>query len=396
MPLPRTVQLLFAHRLLVELAFNLTGIFSVIFLYERLGSLLFALTPLAIVYVVTFLVTPLSARLLNSYGIRNLMLTSLVFLVCGLLNLYGLARVEEAGFFLGFVLSYVVCTGLYKAFYWIPYQIHTAHALDAHYRGRQVAFLANGSMLLVVGMPLIAGFLVTTFGYESIFILGAVFIVGATIPVFFLDNTYEKFAWGYIETFRNMFKREHRITVGAYFGDGIQSGILVAVWPLILYFTLRDEYITIGAVSTLGFLFVFLSRTLFGYWFDTWSKERIVRLGALFSASGWALRLFAGTPFELAAVDAYHKIGQATNRSSMEAVTYELAADSGRYIDEFTALKEVSSNAGRIFALSSAAAVFMLYGVHIGFIFSVLLAILATLATALVARRSSSFPARLF
>lgn len=66
------------------------------------------------------------------------------------------------------------------------------------------------------------------------------------------------------------------------------------------------------------------------------------------------MKIFIITGFHIFLADAYHKITKALSQNSLDAITYDLSADQGHYVDEFTVLKEMALNIGRIFLYSTA------------------------------------------
>jgi MFS family permease len=168
-------------------------------------------------------------------------------------------------------------------------------------------------------------------------------------------------------------------------GDGVQSAVLAVVWPLLVFTLFSNSYETVGAVASVTLVVLFFVRFVTGALFDGWSRERTLFWGALLSASGWMAKLFVVTPVHVVLADTYHGAGQAVNRTGIEAMTYAQAADNGRYVDEFTTLKEMALNLGRFFALVFVAAVIALNGIPAGFAAGILMAAVSSIFTVFLA-----------
>lgn len=386
--LSRDVKALFLHRLLLRISFGITSAFGIIFYYEYFNdSLMAPLLAYIGVYAIAAVFTPSCARLLSSLGVRGSLVVALPLLFVGTGSLYALSTgyvpIPPA---LAIGLS-IVAAGFYKALYWVPYQVDMALSLSRYEMGRSVAFIANATELIISATPFIGGLLLVAYGYDALFFAGMFFIALSTLPLLPLSERYERYSWSYLGTLRRLFSRRYRGLVSAYFGDGVQSAALTVVWPLMVFLLLSHEYIVLGAVTTLTFIAVLVLRSLTGSLFDTWKKEKVIFWGSLLSASGWFLKIFVGTPFQIITVDTYHNFGQVVNRTSMDAITYEQAADNGKYVDEFTALKEVALNIGRVCALVVVAVVAWWGSAPLAFFVAMSAAALATLLTARIAER---------
>lgn len=386
--LSRDVKALFIHRLLLRVSFGATSVFGIIFYYEYFNnSVLAPLLAYTTIYILTALLTPLCARSLAHLGVRGSILLAVPLLFVATSSLYLLSTPYvpiPAWLAVG---TSMLAASVYKSLYWVPYQVDMALELSRYEMGRSIAFLTNATELLIVATPFVGGMLVAVYGYDAMYFFGMVFVALSMLPVFFLREKYERFSWDYRSTFKRLTSKRYRPLVSAYIGDGVQSAALTVVWPLMIFLLLSKEYTVVGAIMALTFLAVLVLRALVGSLFDSWDKERVIFWGSILSASGWLFKLFVGTPVQIFAVDTYHNFGQVVNRTSMDAITYEQAADNGRYIDEFTALKEVALNLGRGAVLLLISLVAFISDVSTAFLIGMLLAAGATLITARIAKR---------
>ena len=60
------------------------------------------------------------------------------------------------------------------------------------------------------------------------------------------------------------------------------------------------------------------------------------------------MKIFIATAFHIFIIDAFHKLTKIFLRIPFDAMTYDIAADKGHYVDEFTVLHEMSINIGRV------------------------------------------------
>lgn len=381
---------LFLHRTTVRLGIAATGTFTVIFFYQFFGeSVIGAICAYTAIFLGTALLTPFGAAMLSRTGVRGSLLLAMPLLTLAALSLVLANTYEPTSLYaLLAVLASISGTLVYRALYWVPYQVGISMSLTPGSEGRQVAVFTSLADVVVAGMPLLGGFLLAYTSFQVLFAVGAGLFALSAVPLFFIENRYECFRWTAREAFAQLFNPRMRPLVYATMGDGIQFGILAVVWPLLIYFLLNGEYQTIGAVTTLALIAAILLRTLVGKHMDRIRGSTLMlRWGAFFSATGWVLKAFVATPFHIVMVDTYHMLGQAVYRTSIDIFTYEQAADNGSYIDEYTALKEIAINTGRALGLLVVAALVATFGVATGFTLGILFAGLMSITPILLSEQ---------
>ena len=76
--------------------------------------------------------------------------------------------------------------------------------------------------------------------------------------------------------------------------------------------------------------------------------EQSILVQVVFSVSGWAMRLFVGSPVGVVLADSYSHTSAGRSSHSIDAPAFEQSADQGSFVDEITALKEMGLALGRI------------------------------------------------
>ena len=360
----KDLVVLYTSRILMRISVGMLGVFLPIFFYREFG---YDLQLVVAIYVSIFgihlLITPISTRLLGIIGTKRMILLGMSFMILSIASLYYFPNNPAYA-----TVAYIIFIAIYKALYWVPYHVDFSNALDAHMRGRQLAILRNVASVVLIAVPMIGGVIIATAGFSAVFLFSIVVMLVAVIPLWFMSNTYEKYSWNYVETFMHLFARGNRTLFLAHAANGAQ-GIAVSVfWPIYV-FTLLDERFTIlGVIASLTIVVVIALRTLVGKLFDTWSHKRVLVVGVVMATTGWVSKLFVQTPMEIFMADSYHNFGRTVNSLSFDATTYEQAADNGRYVDEYTALKEMALSVGRIVMLLLIAALFAVFDIRVAFI----------------------------
>lgn len=338
---------LYVGRIIMRTSFSLLGLFMPMFFFKEYG---YNIQVVVVIYVSLFglvlLLTPLSARLLNIFGTRKMILISIVFatLSIGTLYFFSSGPVYATLFYIGFA-------AIYKVLYWVPYQVDFAYALNKTMRGRQLAVLRNMASIVLVAVPAIGGVIISVSGFKVVFLIAMVIMIFSLIPLWHMRSTYERFSWGYLETFMHLFSRKNRALFLAYSAGGVQGITSAVFWPVYIFMLLDQRFTILGIIASLTIIFIIILRTIVGRLFDTWSHKRILLLGIVMASTGWITKLFVQTPFQVFAADSYHNFGRTVNSLSFDATTYEQLADNGTYVDEYTALKEMSLAIGRIVML---------------------------------------------
>lgn len=382
----RDLKALYIHRVLLRIAFGIATVFTVALIYQRFGDSFVAVAVVySAIHILVFFLTPLSSKWLKNLGIRSMLLAAIPAVTLGTVGLFVFAG--GGPYAIHGLGAFAVLMATYKILYWVPYQVDVSLLLDRKHRGRQVALLRNASDLVIVSTPFAGGLIIASFGFSTMYLISIVITALAVIPIFFLKTSYESYQWGYLETMRELFRRRNRTLVYAYIGDGIQAITLSTVWPLLVFILLEEKYTALGLITALTLLVILVLRLVTGSLFDKWNKSKLIIIGAALASSGWLLKIMVATPFQVFAADTYHGMGRTVNRTSVDAMTYEQSADNGRYVDEYTTLKEMSLAFGRVLMLGFTAGIVIIFGLNTGFIAALVVSAGATLATILLKER---------
>ena len=341
--LSRNLLFLYTSRLLMQAAVGALSVFTALYFYEQYNgsftAVMLAFVPLYLFYVV---LTPISAMLIKKVGIKAMIIAAVLFHPFAYISLLFWDTHPNLAL-AGFILFVV----LYRSLYWAPYHIDFAKFTNKSNRGKQMSLLLNLSEVMLTLTPIISGIIIASYGFNTMFIFAAVFMFTSAIPLLFIEKTCEVFSFGYFETFKKLFEKDNRPMSLALFGDGIQSAVRIAIWPIFIYMLLDGKYVAIGVVTSLTIFLLIALRFVMGNLEDKVDKRKLLKIGSFLSTTGWIVKIFIDTGFEIFVADTYHKVGRMVNRLSFDITTYDQASDNGHYIDEYTVLKEVALNAGR-------------------------------------------------
>jgi len=340
---------LYLSRAIGTVSNALLGVFLPIFLYEIFDHNIQAV--LAYYFIAAFaymLLVALGAQFLNKFGFRKSLVVATIA-AAGLNVGYYFLTKDNLLLVMPLILTLLVA---FRLFFSIPYQVDFTLFTKRGKRGSQIGlFLATLTLLGVVG-PLVAGYVITHWGMSVLFVVSIVVFLLGIIPFSIVPRTNEKFSWGYARSWREVFEKKNRAVVLGSAAAGAEEVIGVVVWPIFIYLLLHGDYFKVGAVSSFIAAFTVLIQFSLGHYLDRIdNKNRILKAGSILYALGWVIKIFVITAFQIFIVGIYHKFTRIFIDTSFDTIYYELSADQGHYVDEFTVLSEIGVQMGRIAAL---------------------------------------------
>jgi YQGE family putative transporter len=325
------------------------------------------------------LFVPITTRFTIRMGLKRMMVISMPIYA---LSFAFLIYIDRNPYLL--LALHLLTLLIYRLLYWVPYHVDFAKFTDRKTRGRQMSLLRSASTLVLAVTPVVGGVMIGLYGFASLFLAAFVLFLFSIAPIFYMEEVREEFSFGYLETFRRLLSRKHHHMLIAYAGDGMQNAVRIVVWPIFIFGILNERYISVGVVTSLTIFAIIILRLVAGDLADRWDRRKLLAFSAVIYTTGWLLKVFVQTGFQIFLSDTYHNFGNAMNRTSLDVTMYEHAADNGHYVDEYTVLREVAFNLGRVGMLLIALAVFGSFGLTAAFI----LAALASLSVVLLAREN--------
>ncbi|MFT5037336.1 MAG: MFS family permease [Candidatus Azotimanducaceae bacterium] len=344
------MQLFISKRLVNGAAAALTGLFVPIFLYTTSGGSFLVVggfyALLSLAYVL--LLVP-SMQITNRIGFSHALVLGGVFNVGVISSLYFM-NVDNVWTLLPF--TFVLFVGL-RLFHWVPYHVDFAMFTKAGERGRDVSLtFATIAFMGVIG-PILAGFIILHAGYAGLFAVTTVLLIAATISYAFVPETAAYFEWSLKETWQKLFSKEARPLVVGEFANGAEVVVTLIAWPIFLFEILDGNVFDIGAISTVIVGVTIVLQLMVGKYLDAkkGSKERTLRVGSTMYAIGWIIKIFVLSTLQIFFVGLYHNIAKIFTQTPFTALIYDMSADQGKYIDEFTVLREMAGHLGRTLSL---------------------------------------------
>lgn len=361
------VPALASNRLLSFTASSIVGVFLPIFLYEFFDlSIVAVLLWYAINFVVKLPFQVWAAQIFSRTGL----IVSMVFGTFGIMLFYWAFYVLDTGSrFDPYLLMTIGIMGLtiVSCFYWSPFHIDYAQLGPKQARGAYLGRLYATQQLIQVVAPVLAGWVIVTYGFHLNFFLGLVIAGVSIVPLLFLPPVRVKYEFGFWESFRRLFDKKFRPMSLSMMAFGAENIVGVVVWPIFLYAIFHGEYLEIGAFAGIIVVIGLALELLVGRETDRFSPARLIKYGTGIYALGWVWKGLVETVVGVFAASTFHSVGAIMLRTPMDTLMYEQAADSGHYIDEYTVLREIALGMGRVLMLLFLVAVTSIFSIGASF-----------------------------
>ncbi len=346
---------IFSTRIILRISTGLLGLFLPIFLYTFFDL---RIEYVFLFYFLGYLLYALSlawaCQYLNKLGLRHSLRISVVigalyYLLLYFLDIASRTRSWElGGNYLSFLLLFIILTlTIQRALYWVPLNTDMAKFTSKTNRAKQLSLLESATLILGATMPLVAGWLLSFYGYDLLFMIAIVVYFLSLIPLHYLPRTREKYTWTYKKTWQELFSKKRRSAMFAYMGDGAESVVGTIVWPIFIWELLDGDFFEVGLLSSLIVVVTIALQLLVGGYADKGGRTKMLHWGSSLYAIGWVVKIFIVTAFHIFIVSTYHNLMKIFARTPFDALSFEKAADEGHFVDEYTAIHEMAVNFGK-------------------------------------------------
>jgi len=351
---------------IVMIASGLLGIFLPIFLYELFSNnFLYVALYFGAGYLLYVLFVPLGTKFLNYFGFRralriSIFFSSFFYVIFYFINQDNMIYLAPLSIFIALI---------YKILYWVPYHTDFAKFSNKKNLGKEVSFLEAIRDIIGIAIPIVAGFIIMRFGFDVLFVIAVFIYLLSGIAYLTIPETNETFIWGYIETWKNFFSKKMIKDMGAFSANGAEEIVGIIVWPIFIFELLKGDYLKIGFIATLIIGVTVILQLFIGKYLNSEkTEEKILKFGTIFYALGWIFKIFIATAFHIFIIDVYHNIVSIFTKTPFDTLTYEISADQGHYIDEFTVLREIAINLGRSIMVVLIIVMFLFFSIQWTFI----------------------------
>lgn len=321
------------------IAVSMINLFIPIYLLKLNYSLPAVLTFFIIANAVhAFLVIP-AAKISAKFGFKHSILFSMPCYVIFYLLLYSLEQFSWP------LLLLAIVFGTAHALYWTGYLLDFCKFSDKKHRGREIS-IANiiGSSCFIIG-PIIGGFILTTTGAQFLLILVSIILLLSALPLFASKDIHRPLKF----KIKELFKKQETKNTLAFLGFGIESGVAMVIWPIIVFFSILGTYTKLGFLFSIGMAFSLLVTYSIGKFSDI-NRKLTLRIGAIITAILWVVKVIIRTPLQAFTIDSAHGMSKTLVRVPFNALSYDKANKTNAI--KFIIRREIYIQLGRVILFS--------------------------------------------
>ena len=371
--LPRQLRALYSTQVIRQLGVSLVDFFGVMFVYELSQNLTVTISIYGVLFAGYMLILPAVAKLYGYLSRRRLMAWGLIFLA---LSYIPFILIPDQ---LWYTLAlYIGLQILFRALFWLPFHVSIAQMVDGAARGRTMGVLNTFSSLVLGVAPLISGYLISQFGFSTMFAVGIFVILIAIIPLWQVPHYQgDHFEWPWRGAFGKLVQKQNRRLLLSHAAAGANQLTRIVFWPLFIFFVLDGQYETIGLLSTLALLAVLALRFVTGALLDNpRTKDIIIHWTARLQSLTWVLRSLPVTSIQVFLADTSYRLVESMNNLSYDKVVYDHIGDAGDHADEYTVIRATAINLGRILMLVGGLAITIWWDIRYTFLLAAVFTLL--------------------
>lgn len=333
------VKELFLSTAILDFASASVALFEPIYLWYLGYSLQTILFFYIALYVAFFFLLPIGGRICRHHGNEHTILFSSPFLIIYYIAFFSIV------FHPGFMAVAVLAFAIQKVLYWPSYHANFATWSREDEEGREISNRAAIAAIAAIFAPLFGGFVISMFGFRTLFIIVAVLILLSNVPLLRTPERFKSKGFIYMPAMRRIVKKENRRKLFAFFGFGEEMVALV-LWPIFIA-TLISDMLSLGAVISFAMLANAVLTLYIGRITDEGSKKSLLRTGVVYTMLSWLVRPLISGGFGIFLMDSFYRVSKNAINVPMIAMIYE-GARRGTVMDSVIFF-EMSLALGKIF-----------------------------------------------
>lgn len=255
--------------------------------------------------------------------------------------------------------SLSVCYGALYAvamfFYWLPFHLDMVKFTDKNSRGKQIGVLQAVAMSFGIIGPLAGGLIITYASFNVLFIIVAILLFMATIPLFMTDDIKINAHYRIKDLFGSG-KGKNKII---YLAEGARQVSALVLWPVFLFF-ISIQISSLGLLYSVTNLLLAIFSVVVGRLTDVMNKNTLMRVGAIFHGISLTARTLFRSIFLIFSVQSIGAISFPLLNIPYSSIIYSEAKKQGEAL--FIINRQLFFNVGRIINILLALTIFIITG----------------------------------
>lgn len=245
--------------------------------------------------------------------------------------------------FLNFVLW-----GVAASFYWISYHTFFLEVGKQKKFGEELGFLEMLGVSTGLIAPILAGTIITIFGFITLFVICLILILLSMIFLFFVNDIEKLESVNFLDVKNEILEKKRDFI--SFVGAGGEEIIYSVAWPLLLFIIFKN-YVEIGMTASAVVLTSGIVALIAGKLSDRIEKNKIEKIGSTSIAITFIARVFLQTPISLYIIDSLYKIFSNFFYLPLNALAYTHAMDGNK--TKYVVFRETGYRVGNILGLVS-------------------------------------------
>lgn len=230
-----------------------------------------------------------------------------------------------------FILVAGILAGIKVTMYWIPYHIFFIRKSGKAKKG----FGKNTGMRffltrVISGIgPAIGGLIILNFGFNVLFMVSILLLVVAALPIVFVIHEWKHKEHNMVDVIRDfVINKDYKKVTLSYIGQGIDSSIYTAIWPIMLFFVLNN-FAKIGFINSFSYVMSSLVVLWIGRIIDKRGTYKIHALGVILNSILYIPRMFFSIPWLFYSLDVGDRFISGMYSLPMMSASYQKARKLG-------------------------------------------------------------------
>ncbi|MAG11488.1 MAG: hypothetical protein CMI52_01635 [Parcubacteria group bacterium] len=338
--LKRELSELYVSTLIRGFAIGMLALFTPLYFFKEGWTVQHIVLWFALNYTIFFFLAPLGAKATVRFGHEKAMALSMPIALVYYAMLFFLPTNPN------FFWWSAVILGFHKSIFWVAYHSDFAKFGNKKKIGEEIGIL--GVMLGVIGVlsPAVGGFVVTMFGFQTLYLLGGLLMVASLLPMLITDEHWKPGKINLLAPYKMIVNKKFRSDVIGHIATG-EDIVAQAIWPIWL-FMIIPSYKDVGILTTITILIAFAIMLWIGKLSNHKKKSRLIKRSAPAVSFSWIARMFAFTPMGIFFTDAIYKISRKSLAIPYAALVY--TRTSKKKIIEYTTFWMCALSIGKLIA----------------------------------------------
>lgn len=373
----------YSHSILRLFATSLFQIFSGIYIYQTLMGFGIdfqkSIATVALIFALSFLIQSFAVApslwLIDKKGLKFAVFLGSIFQILVFVFL-SFSRFDPI-----FFLISAIFDGLQLALYWTAFHIYFAQLTDDGNQGKEMSFNASLAAVAAIGGPAFGGLIIAYFGFSSVFILIAILMVIATIPLRHLPKQNDKVLVDIMQTLKAISPKKELWSMLSYTGIGVSQITTSIFWPIFVL-PIMVGLTGIGLMGSIIGLFGSISALTVGFLVDRFGARKVLNFVSPLDSLFGLLRMFVTSAIQVFGVSAVASALTESQFLSVDSIAYSRGRHSN--LVAIIIQREVGLSVGRFIFLLALGILFW-FGLPLEMVFVV---------TALVVLASRLYPSK--